>query len=110
MNYKQIKNYDTAMQFLNGKNYRRIFAYLEICKIGENIIISYRNTSIVIYMPDNKIRLFANGWKTLTTKRYMNLFAGEFVNVWQKDYQWYFLPKQYPSVVREFLAYEIYII
>lgn len=110
MSYKEIRNYETALRFLNGKMSKRILKNVLIVNRITHIGIFYFHTEIVCFMPDNKVKIYANGFLTKTTKRYINLFAGNFVNLWQEKFRWYFLPKQYPSVIREFQAYGVYVI
>lgn len=90
--WKQIRSYRDFVNYMQGKSVKQIYPYL---KFGYDVTqncyyVKYHNTKIVIFYPDGKIVIDNGNYKTNTTKKYINMFARDFVNISQKNFKWFY--------------------
>lgn len=57
--------------------------------LEDSIVVQLHNTAIMQYWPDDRIRLNAGGWRTVTTKSRMNEFLPDPWGVYQENNVWY---------------------
>lgn len=90
---KKVKNYEQALQYLNGKK-ERPFAHntrieIDSLNLGHEVItIKYHGNSIVNIFPDY-VSYSSCGWKTTTTKERLNWFLQDGFALWQEKSVWY---------------------
>ena len=90
---KQIKSYQDAKAFLNGKK-ERVIAHntrLEIDSLNlghEVITVKYHGNAIVNLYPDGTVTLNSCGWHTSTTKERLNWFLPFGITLYQHNYRW----------------------
>lgn len=53
------------------------------------IAVVLHRTPILRFLPDGRIMLHSGGYRSVTTKRRMNVFLPAGIGVMQKDYEWY---------------------
>ena len=93
--WKTLRNWQDCQKFLGDRDLARIYRYLAIIKREHGIAVRYQNTDIVTFNNDGTISVNAGGWQTKTTKKYINMFAGEKLCVWQKKRVWYYKTSAY---------------
>ena len=94
--WKSIRSYEDADTFIKpARHSRTIYHYLKIKRdwFDDCIYVVYRGTKIVTFWQNGKIEIFANGWQSKTTKKYINMFAN--VNIYQRDFVWYWQNEVY---------------
>lgn len=91
---KNVKSYEQALRFLNGKK-ERPFAHNTRIEFedgnlqnGGVVVIKYHGNPITIFHPD--LTIFSScGWKTSTTKERINWFLPDGFSLWQEKSVWY---------------------
>ena len=87
--YKNVTDYNTAVELLNGKDQKKIAhntTLVNLMDVYGFIGVRYWNTYIVKYYPD-RTELDTAGYDTYTTKERINIFSNAMV--YQKDFIWY---------------------
>lgn len=90
---QNVKNYEQALQYLNGKK-ERPFAHntrieSDSLNLGHEVItIKYHGNPIVNIYPDY-VSYSSCGWKTITTKECINWFLPDGFALWQEKSVWY---------------------
>jgi len=90
MNYKMIKNYTEAENYLGNKN-KRPLAYKTklIRRDSETIAVRHHDTDIIVYYQDGTIILDNGGFYSPTTKERMNLFTPSNIRIYQEKSIWF---------------------
>ena len=71
-----IRNFDEALDMLNGRTYKKIGNNTELVYDGKDSVgVRYHNTVIVRFHQNGALELDCNGWTTMTTLGRMHQFA-----------------------------------
>jgi len=86
-------NYKEAEALLNGEDLRPLEYGTNLVRLAEDVIALYlHTTAIITYYSDGWIKLNSGSWRTNLTKRRMNKYLGEILQVFQKNSIWYVSP------------------
>src|SRR5688572_16989486 len=94
----RIKNYQQALEYLNGKK-ERPYAHntrivMDTLNLGHDVItVTYHGNPVVNFFPD-RVSFSSCGWKIITTKERINWFLPEGFYCYQERSQWYISGKQ----------------
>lgn len=91
-----VHDYYSALNFLNGKDDRKLAHNTGVFlghpsggERGDFIGVYLHSTTIVEYWPDSRIKLYTNGYRTVTTKSRINQLLPPGWRVIQQDWEWY---------------------
>lgn len=84
-----MTSYDEAVKRLGNRDSRKVAnnTYMQRRENG-TIAIRLHSTDVVTFHPDGRVTLDAGGWRTVTTKQRMNLFAPAGVRISQDRGLW----------------------
>ena len=60
-----------------------------LVRAGEDIHLRYHQTNVLTFRPNGTVTLNNGGWDTITTKRAMNDYLGDKLNIWSLGGEWY---------------------
>jgi len=95
--YLNNKHFKNVLRLQNIKpeefdKFERLSSKAVLFSTGSRVLIVYVNT-IVFIRNNNIIQLNTDGWKTMTTKKWINYglscFTGNDITLYQKKYIWY---------------------
>lgn len=61
----------------------------QIVRVDGGIAARYHGVSVVTWLDDGSVKLYASGYRSATTKRRINQFTPNGVGVYQEAFQWY---------------------
>lgn len=93
----EFRTYEDGMLYLEGKqskvvggsHTRAVLIYDPVDIEGNGVGIRYHDTVVIAFMIDGTIVLDSGGWRTVTTKKKMNVFMPNPLSVWQEKGKWY---------------------
>jgi len=85
----QIKSYEDAMQFLGGRDQRKLAhnTWVIAGPFGE-IQVVYHRTAIATFRKDGTSEFTNGGHQTATTKQRLNELLPVGFGIYQKDFEW----------------------
>jgi hypothetical protein len=83
------KNFEQAMQVLNGKETVRLGNNTYLKKWIDAVSVRLHATDIVTFWVDGRVTLYTGGWRTVTTKDRINKFITG--RVYQKNHEWFYV-------------------
>lgn len=61
-------------------------------EVVDGVIVVWHYSTKIAVIAENSVKIYTNGWRTLTTKRHINTIfdaLGVNANIYQKDYTWH---------------------
>lgn len=91
LNWKQLHSFKDFENFMGDKNWKKIYSYLAFgydC-LEDCYYVKYHNTRIVTFYRNGNVTINNGGYLTKTTKKYINMFAYDYIYIKQKKCVWY---------------------
>jgi hypothetical protein len=87
MKRMSIVSYSSAEAYLGSKEKRKLAHETYLVRVGNDLVIRYHDTNVVVYHADRSITLDSGGWRSPTTRRRFEEFGS--VPIEQRDSSWF---------------------